>query len=100
MTLATLQAQHPEWCFTCGQHRKNSSCLYAMCSASPVIAALKEELAKAEATASGVSPRMPHYPKFNEDALGAEIERVWGSHGAHAEVYRMLREEQRKKETK
>ena len=49
MTLATLQAQHPDWCFTCGQHRKGSSCLYGLCSASPVIAALKEELEKAEA---------------------------------------------------
>lgn len=28
---------------------------------------------------------------FNEDALGREIIRVWGEHGAHAEVYGMLR---------
>lgn len=32
-------------------------------------------------------------PMFDEDALGKEIARIWGEHGAHAEVYSMLRHE-------
>ena len=29
---------------------------------------------------------------FDEDKLGEEIARVWGEHGAHSEVYGMLRD--------
>lgn len=32
----------------------------------------------------------PEVPVFDELALAYEIERVWGEHGAHSEVYRML----------
>ena len=39
-----------------------------------------------------VAPWMPtpEQPMFNEDALRDEIAKVWGAHGAHSEVYRML----------
>lgn len=30
------------------------------------------------------------YPVFDEDALKAEIERVWGKYGAHMEVFLSL----------
>ena len=32
-------------------------------------------------------------PIFNEDALERAIHACWGKHGAHAEVYAMLRKE-------
>ena len=44
------------------------------------------------AARSHIEPWMPtpEQPMFNEDALRDEIHKVWGEHGAHAEVYRML----------
>jgi hypothetical protein len=38
------------------------------------------------------TPWMPtaEQPNFDQRALKAEIAKIWGEHGAHAEVYRML----------
>lgn len=36
---------------------------------------------------------MSEKPIFNENSLGNEITRVWGEHGAHSEVYSMLRKQ-------
>lgn len=43
----------------------------------------------APSAATGWKPT-PEHPHFDEEALRAEIARVWGEHGAHADVYGML----------
>ena len=62
MTLATLQAQHPDWCFNCGLWGTHPRHTHSSCLQNPVIAALKEELAKAEAEAA---ESVEAYAKWN-----------------------------------